>query len=70
MWKNERVAGANSVGDDRIFRRATNENERVAGANSVGDDRIFRRATNENERIAFVILSLLTLIRSNRRIRR
>jgi hypothetical protein len=47
---NERIAGANSVGNDRIFRNGMTENERTAGANSVGDDRIFRNGMEDSER--------------------
>jgi hypothetical protein len=50
MTENERIAGASSVGDDRIFRNRMMENERIAGASSVGDDRIFRNRMMENER--------------------
>jgi hypothetical protein len=48
MEENERIAGANSVGGDRIFRNGMEENERIAGANSVGGDRIFRNGMEEN----------------------
>jgi hypothetical protein len=46
----KRITGANSVGDDRIFRNGMTENERITGANSVGDDRIFRNGMTENRR--------------------
>jgi hypothetical protein len=46
----ERIAGANSAGDDWIFRNGMTENERIAGVNSVGDDRILRSATKENKK--------------------
>jgi hypothetical protein len=44
----ERIAGANSVGDDRIFRNGMEENERIAYAVCSGDDRIFRNGIEEN----------------------
>jgi hypothetical protein len=31
MTENERIAGANSVGDDRIFRNGMTENEYLQG---------------------------------------
>jgi hypothetical protein len=48
MEENERIAGANSVGGDRIFRNGMEENERIAYAIRSGDDRIFRNGMTEN----------------------
>jgi hypothetical protein len=58
--ENERITGANSVGDDRIFRNGMTENERIACAIRSGDERSrenqgfptnYRNFLNENERI-------------------
>jgi hypothetical protein len=49
MEENERIAGASSVSDDRIFLNEMEENERIAGANSVGNDRIFLNEMEGNE---------------------
>jgi hypothetical protein len=42
------IAGASSVGDDRIFFHPIKENEGIAGASSGGDDRIFLNGIKEN----------------------
>ncbi len=44
----ERITGAISVGDDRIFRDGMEENKRIAYVFRSGDDRIFRNGMEEN----------------------
>jgi hypothetical protein len=50
MLKYNIITGANSVGDDRIFRNGMKANERFDTSTRVSDDRIFRNGMEENER--------------------